>query len=304
MSEHDRGARPAPRTVTIGDREVTIERPSARKTSRAFAILRAVSKETGELVKRWGQIEEELADANVVTFDRVEAIANFGGPQPVTRRLEDGSQELVYDSDGKVATIPSALEMMSEEDWNAAGNVLRRRKSPDTWQVAAAVLAEASPEFEQNIYRLLALFTIPNDVVRTRRKDGTLPEYIDTVADELIDEAGADELMALAAIAGDVVDDAFRSKAREIGSSTLGKAFRLAGLDPERMKPQTPPDPTQTTIPGEEATPESRETPSSSRPTTSGDSPEPSPDGPSTTSSTPPPTSSELSAIGSSSIGG
>lgn len=287
-----------PRTLTIAGREVTIEPPSARKATRAFAILRGVSKELPDLIKAWGRFETEYEREHVTEIPRAEAMLRYGGPQPLHR---DG--EPVYNDAGELVTIPSGLDGMSDEAWEAVGNVLRRPRSPDTWQTATAVLADASEDVERNVYRLLALFTIPNDEVKRRRKDGSLPERIDEVVDELLDDAGADEVLELAAAAGEVVDGTFRAKAREIGATRLGKALRLLGVDPAATTPQTPQEPTQTpdSTHGQEPAAESTESASSSRPTSSSDSPADSPDGDPTPSSTPTTTSSEPSATGSSS---
>lgn len=305
MSDNGNGAgklddlEPGPRTLTLAGRQITVEPPSGRKAAQAFAILRGVSKELPGLVKAWGEFETSYEREHYAEVPRAEAMLRYGGPQPLHR---DG--EPVYNDAGELVTIPSGLDQMSDEAWESVDNMLRRPRSPDTWMTATAVLAEASEEVEENVYRLLALFTISNADVKHHRRAGTLKDHIADVVDDLLDDAGADELLELASVAGDVVDSAFRAKAREIGASRLGKALRLLGVDAEELKPQTPPEPTQT---GQEETSgkaeeeDSTPTPSSSRPTSFSDSPEPSPDGPPTPSSTPISSSSEPSAIGSTS---
>lgn len=298
MSESDAAApQSGPRTLTIAGRELTIEPPSGRKAAQAFALLRAVSRDLPELIRKWGEFEQQYEASHVVEFDRAEAMRRFGGPQPL---LSEG-EVLRNEVTGEALTVPSALDEMSDEAWEAIGNVYRTRRSPDWWMTAAAVFSDASEAVEENVYRLLALFTIPNADVKELRKNGRLKDRLDELVDELLDDAGADELMELAVVAGEVVDGTFTAKARSLGEGgRLGNALRLVGLSPTNR--QTPSEPTQTDRSSgtEEPSTPSTDTPSSSRPTSPTDSGEPS-GGPLTPSSTSDTSSSELSATGSSS---
>lgn len=284
-----------PRTLTIAGREVTVERVSARKASRAFAILRGVSDKLPAIVGRLGEASAEYERTHYIELDRAQAWRRYGAPTPL---VEDG--EFVRDGAGEIVTVPSGIASMSEDDWQAAGNKLRvPQEAPDEYKWAA-VFDRALELAEDHVYRLLALLTMSNDDVKRAWRAGTLKDDVDDLVEDLIDDAYADELLELAVVCGEVVDEQFTSKVRSLGTSRLGNALRLLGIDPTTMGSQTPQGPTQTPESTTSPTPTtSTAPPSSSTPASPGDTAESS-DGQSTTPSTPPSTSSELSAAGSS----
>lgn len=255
--------------VTIGGKDRLIERVSARKASRALAILRQLSREAPELQRALADFRREYEATNVIELDRAAARLRF---PPRAALNADG--EPVLDANGDVILIPSAVDRLTEEDWERSGHVLKVPASPSGAEVVAALFDRALELAESHVYRLLALFLMSNADVKAYRRDGSLDDRLAQEADDLLDDAMADEVMALAVVAGEVVEDQFRTKAAELGGR-LGNALRLVGME------WTPPT--------------SAPTPSTSRPTSSTPSPAPT-DGPPTTSSTPPTTSSSPSA--------
>lgn len=280
----------APSTrVQLGDREVTIERVSARKASSAFAILRAVGSKVPELVNRYGEFQQEYAETHALELDRAQAELRYGptpvvGPDGEPVRYPDtvdvdGRVER-HPRAGEVVVAPSQLAAMTDEAWESVDNKLRLPRSPSTGETVAALFPEVLDVAEEHVYRLLALFTMANADVKAHRRDGTLKDELDRRVDELLDDALADELLELAVVCGEVVESQFVVKAQSLGGR-LGNALRLVGLDPKT----TSPSPTT-------STPE----PSTTKPATSTDSPATS-DGERTTPSTPPTTSSPPSPL-------
>jgi len=246
MGENTAGPGPAQAaTLELGGRTVTIERVSQRKASVAFALLRGASGKVREVVHDWGRFQTEYEESHTVAIDRAMALLRYG-PRPI---VDDAGRPLVYPDRlegpdgsstphpraGQVVMSPSPLEAMTEEAWSAQGNMMRMPRSPSWAESAAAVLPAAIEHAEEEIYRLLALFTLSNEEVAVRRRDGTLRDELERRADELVDGCFADELVELAVVCGEVVDNAFRAKAAAIGGSRMGKALRLLGLNPARM---------------------------------------------------------------------
>lgn len=268
------GPAPGPRTVVLGNRTVTIERVSGRKASRAFAELRVIGRAVPELVKAAGRFRTEYEAANVIELDRARANLEYG-PRPLT---DDEGAVVTYPEGhpkaGDLVILDGPLANMTEEAWQAVGQKLTLPRSPSTGELVAAVFPEALDVAEDAVYRLLALFAMTNADVKSYRRDGTLKDKLDELADELLDDAGADELLELAVVAGEVIDDQFTRKANELGGR-LGNALRLLGVDPEHFRAQTTPEGPQTTNldDGETptTTPESTSSSSSSRPTSSTD---------------------------------
>lgn len=283
----ENGKPPTGRTVQIGGQPVTIERVGARKASRAFAILRGVSDKLPAIVGRLGEAAADYERTHYIELDRAQAWRRYGAAAPL---VEDG--ELVRDKDGNAVTIPSGLASMTEEDWQAAGHKLRvPQEAPDEYKWAA-VFDRALELAEDHVYALLALLTMSNDDVKAAWRGEGLEQAVADRVDELLDDAYADELLELAVVCGEVVDDQFRAKVRSLGASRLGNALRLLGIDPTKMGRQTPQEPTQTTDMEPSSTPPtSTETPSTTTPGSPGGSGASS-DGPPTTPSTPPSSSS------------
>lgn len=298
---------PMTRTVAVGDHEYTIERASGRKASRALALLKAISRAMPDLNAKMAAFTREFEETHYEELDRAKAALRWPARtlvdeenrpvlEPAT--LEDGSPN---PRAGERITVPSPLDGMTEADWERVGHVIRLPQSPDTLDVVLGLFGEAMDAAEENVYRLVALFTVSNADVKAWWKDGTFTERLDERADELLDDVLADDLMELAASIGEVVDAQFVTKARALTQGgRLGNLGRLIGLTPTEPAAQTPTTPT---TPGPEpmrvvSTEPSSDGPSTSTPTSSTASPAPT-DGQPTTSSTSPGTSSSPSSSGS-----
>lgn len=273
------------RTVTLGDATVVVERPSALKASRAFAILKGVGGHTRTITKEWTKFVAEHEAENYVELTRTQARLRFP-PRPI---LNPTTMMPARDEAGEVVYTPSVVEHMTDEDWAKSGEVLRLPESPTTPQIIAAVFPTAIELAEDQVYRLLALFTVPNDVLKQAWKGQGIDQVIDEAVDRLLG-GYFDELLELAVVCGEVVDENFTRKIEELGDRA-GKALRLIGI----KGPATTPAEPSTSSPSSEPT----STPSDSRPTSSTDGPASS-DGASTTPSAPRSTSSADSPIASS----
>lgn len=269
------------REVTLGGETVVVERPSALKASRAFAILKGVGGHTRTITKEWTKYVAEFEAENYVQLTRTQARLRFP-PRPI---LDPTTMQPVKDADGELVLTPSVVEHMTEEDWSKSGDVLTLPESPTTPQIVAAVFPTAIELAEDQVYKLLALFTIPNDTLRQAWKGQGIDPLLDEAVDRLLG-GFFDELLELAVVCGEVVDENFTRKVEQLGDRA-GKALRLIGIKGPASSSSSSPTSTPTS------------TPSDSRPTSSTDGPA-STDGASTTSSEPRSTSSTGSPIESS----
>lgn len=279
------GAAPptAPRELELGGKPYRLDRVSARKASRALALLRALSKAVPELQRSWARFRTSYEAENFIELDRAQAMLRYP-PQAAADAAGDPIREPATLPDGEpnprageLVMLPSPLDRMTETAWAEAGHRLRLPASPSTEELVVAILDEALEVGEDHVYRLLALFTLSNEEVARYHRDQTLDERLDERVDELLDNAMADELLELAVTAGELVESQFQAKAAKL-SGRLGNMGRLFG-----MAPTTRPT---TTAPAESPATTSTDGPSSSTPTSSTASPEPT-DGTPTPSSTP-----------------
>lgn len=281
---------PARHVVTLKGEERTLERPNGAKASRILAELRGMSGAANQISAAIGEFTRAYEASNFVELDPAEARYR-NPPRPL---LDTETGNVIVEPpelDGKpnprageVVMLPSRVDTITAEEWQASGGKLRLRATPSQPELIAAVLPQALELAEDRLYRILALFVIPNGELKQARKAGTLEDLLDETVTEVIFDAYFDELLELAVVAGELVDHHLMRKARELGDRA-GNALRLLGLGPKR--------PTQATT-----TETPSDSPATSTPSSSPDSPESS-DGPPTPSSTPPTTSSPTSAASS-----
>lgn len=285
---------PTSTTIELGGKSVTIERVSARKASTALALMRHLSAAMPGLQTELAEFRRRYERENVLELDRVQArmrnparpmVDSDGNLILTERKVNDAGEVLV--EGGRPVMLPSPVDRMSEEDWQQAGGVYRVPSTPATYEIVAALFSTALEVAEEHVYKLLALFTMPNEEVARRRKDNSLLEHLAVLADELVDDNFADELLELAVVAGEVVDTQFKSKLATL-EGRVGKVLALVGIKTEKKVTPTTDAPT------------SSDGSSSSTPSSSTDSPANTPAGPPTPSSSSP-TSSSSSSDGSSS---
>lgn len=285
MSTTLEAARPSPRsrgTVAVGGRDYIIERPSARKSSSAFRLLRAVSATVKAVTAELGKFDREYAQDHVIELDRAQARMRYprrpllnedAGPVLEPPTIGEGDDRRPNPRAGELVMAPSPLDSLTEADWERAGHVLRLPEAPSTVERVGAVFDLAMEQAEEELYRLLALFTIPNADVKALRREGRLDEELDRRADELVDDGGLEELLELAVVIGEVIDDQFRSKADELGKGRLGNALRLLGIDLPTSSTEETPEAPQTTSETPQTTGSTNgQASSSSRPLSSSDS--------------------------------
>jgi hypothetical protein len=197
---------------------------------------------------------------NYIELDRAQATLRYGAPVAV----QTVSGDFVRDEDGKLETVPSPILAMSEEAWAQSGHKLRLPKSPTETEILWALFPDVFEQAENLITQLLALVLMPNQDVKRYARDGSLDEMMQEAGDELLDDALGDELLEVAAAAGEVIDDQLIRKARALNADgRLGKLGSLIGMEPttttsspgtptpEPMPPSSSDSPEQ----GSEATP-------------------------------------------------
>lgn len=270
-------------TVHLNGQPYTIERLSSRKSSRALAIIKAITRETDKVEKAMAQFNNEYGRTHYEEYDRVQTrmlypakllVDENGEPIREPAELPNGEPN---PRAGEQVWAPSIVDQITDEEWEAAGGIFRDPRRPEGYEVWLHVLPIALEAAEEEVYKLLALFLMSNEEVKDAWKAGTWKEALQAKADWLLDETFGDEILELAVACSERVDDQFVRKARNLGGR-LGNLGRLAGM--ANPLGQTTPS---TTIPSDEPTPQpSPSTPNSSTPS------QPPTDGDPTPLSTPP----------------
>lgn len=272
------------KVVTVGEETIRLEPFSGRKAIRVIRTIEHITKGVPEILDRWADFTREYEARNVTEVDRATA-RHFYGPRPIYESepvLADDGKTVVTDAYGEplVRRVPrmdsnnqvvlgaDPLAHMTDADWEASGNRLRLPKSPNQGEQIAAVFPMALDLAEEEVLKLLAVLATPNAELKRKSRDGSLKEYLAARADELID-APATDLLELAVVAGEMVDEQFTTKVRELGGR-LPNALRLLGLSKSQDKTSS-----ETTSKSESS--ETKPTPSTASPSpTDGDRAEPS----------------------------
>lgn len=286
MTDRNEGAGNAgARTVTIAGKPIPIENVGARKANVAFQLLKRVTRRTEDLTAEWDAAIAGYRVAHTDRLSRVQARVEYP-PRPIITPEGD----LKRDADGELVYQPSIVDRMTEADWEASGNVLEVPRNPQPIDLVPRLLPKALDAAEEDVYALLTLFTMTNEAVKMARKsEGGIKAELQKRCDDLLDDAMFDELMELAVVVAETVDDQFRRKAEELGER-LGKIGGLIGLNRDSTSSTLPDGPDSPPL-----EPTSLSSPNTT-PTSSTDSPAPTPDGAPKTSSTPNGISSSHSA--------
>lgn len=231
-------------TVRIGDEDRRIEPFSARKVNRALKLLRYIGEAVPDILSKRAEFIRTYEQENAVEIDRAQAIIRYGAPIPVLGPEGD----VVRNEDGSPVTVKAPIMEMGEEAWVAAGQKLRLPQSPDVGAQTFALLPMVQDRAEHLLYQLLALVLMPNSDVRKHDRDGSLFDRtqdgvlveggegkLRADAEDLLDEARPEQLLELAVVAGEIVDDQIIGRAREL-RERLGNALRLFGLSPDQAK--------------------------------------------------------------------
>jgi hypothetical protein len=257
------------REAKVGDRTIRIEAFSGRKGIQVLRAIEHIADGVPLIQDRWATYTREYEDRHTEDLDRAFARSQYG-PEPMMREdpvVEDGKaltdalgrplvrREPVMDSEGRIVMGHDPLGHMTEEDWAASGNKLRRPRTPRVEEQIVAILPMALELAEEQIAKLLGLIAMSNSDIKRYGREGSLWEKAAELGDDLLD-ADLNELVELAVVAGESLRDEYQMKVRDRLGERMGAMLRLLGLDVGAGR-------------------ESSETRSTTSPTSSTDSPTP-----------------------------
>jgi hypothetical protein len=230
------------RQVTVGDETITLEPFSGRKAIRVIRTIERITKGVPAILEEWARFTREYTENNVTEMDRATAHHYFR-PDVLTEEVpmvgDDGNAMVATDGtpltysrpmlrDGEAMLGPDPLAHLTDADWVASGNKLRLPRSPSFEERVMAVFPSALDLAEDEVTQLLAVLATPNKELKRHARDGSLGDYIKERADDLLD-APATDLMELAVASGEMVDEQFSAKLKELGDRAPN-VLRLLGL--------------------------------------------------------------------------
>jgi hypothetical protein len=262
--------------VTVNGNIIRIESFSARKGLRILRLLEHTAKGVPEIQTAWANYTRDYEATHTIDLDRAMARSQYP-PSPLLREepvLIDGiaqadangrplvRREPMFGEDGKVLVGPDPLGHITEADWAASGNKLREPKSPSSAEQIVAVLPLAIELAEDEVAKLLGLIAMTNSDVKRYGKENldTLWEKAAEYGDEIL-EAPMEQVVELAVVAGECVQETYMVKVVERLGERLTSIARLVGMDVSAR-----------TAPGKQT---SSTEASTTSPTSSTDSPEP-----------------------------
>src|SRR3954452_7711118 len=230
-------------TVSVGGRNVTVGEFSGRKGARLLRLLEHVGKEFPDIQREMQRYTHEYEATHTIDIDRALARVEFP-PQAMMREepvMEDGvavcddagrpliRREPVTDTDGKPIPGIDPLGHLSEEDWKASGNKLRRPRSPSDIEVFMAIFPQVLDVAEDEDAKLLGLVAMADEEGARRGKDRSLWDEVAAQGDALLD-APIHELAELLIAAVEVVGYQLRTKVRDRLGERLTNAAESIGL--------------------------------------------------------------------------
>jgi len=232
------------REVRVGDSTIRIEPFSGRKGIQALRAIDYISNAVPDIQKKWARYTTEYEATHTINIDRALARAEIR-PEPLLEEQpvldEDGIplcdaqdrplvRRVPMMRDGQVVMGPDPLGHLSEQDWAASGNMLRRPRSPRAEEQVLVILPDVLAAAEDQLAKLLGLIAMSNKDVKRAGRDGTLWEKAAEIGDEILD-ADLNEIVELAVVAGESLREEFRVKIRERLGERLVQVARLFGFD-------------------------------------------------------------------------
>jgi hypothetical protein len=232
--------------VVVGDRTIRIEDFSARKGLRVLRLLEHTANGVPAIQKRWGEYTREYEDTHTVDLDRTAARAQYP-PRPLMREEpvidEDNNvrtdalgrpmvrREPVLGPDGEVLVGPDPLGHITDADWAASNNKLRQPRSPSFAEQVVAILPLAIELAEDEVSKMLGLIAMPNGDVRRHGREGldALWDKAAELGDEILD-APMDQVIELAVVAGESVEETYRLKVVDRLGGRLTAIAKLFGI--------------------------------------------------------------------------
>jgi hypothetical protein len=187
--------------VQISGKTVTVERFTLAKAMRVITLLQLIQKQVPDVTKEWAIYRKQYADEYATEIDRIDAKARFGG----------------------------ALDDITDDEWERAGQKLKIPGTPSTAEVFFQMAPTIYEKAEQVTLRLLGLIAMPNDTVNRYVASGDIWERVDELVDELIKPAALDEIMELGLVAAEVIDGQVLAKAQSV-RERAGNVARLLGF--------------------------------------------------------------------------
>jgi hypothetical protein len=209
-------------TVTINGAEHEVQRFVLVKALRVITLLNVIQRLLPEGTEQLGEFISAYRRTHVEELDRVQAKLRYGGEIPV---VQDGKP--VLDPKGEVVTIRSPIDLLTEDDWNRAGQVYRRAEDPPVAAMVAAILPSVAENAERPLLRLLAVCIIDNDDFRRFVHNETWEEEADRVSRDVLEGAYFEEVIELAAVVADVLEGSALAKMREVAGKFRGLLGRL-----------------------------------------------------------------------------
>lgn len=232
-------------TVKIGDRDVTIPEFSGFRALEIAGALADISDGVPEIQKGIADFTREYERDNVAEMERTFALFQFGAER---------------------------LQGITEEDWQANGNMLRLPKSPTTQEIVWSVFPKAYRFARLELLRLAALFEASDQELEEwdEANDVDIGEKLLERGRAIAHESKGTQLLELIVAGAERVQTEFGDKIAEIGGR-LGNVLRLFGWTPADTEaeidtpepaptPDTPAEPVKPTAPPP-ATPEPTPTP-------------------------------------------
>lgn len=192
-------------TVQIGGEAHTLQDFMAFKSLTAMRLVADVEEAFREVLKVGAEFRRQFEADNYVSIPRAEARRQMR-PLPlarqVQRQLEDGTIELsegpILDEHGQAVLGPDPLGHLTEQDWAAAGNVLRVPDTPPKELEMAAMLPKGFQLARKQVLRILALVITSNrDLEQWDTAAEDIDAKLDAAAAKLLHDARLDELIRL-----------------------------------------------------------------------------------------------------------
>lgn len=232
--------------VQLSSRTVQIKDFSGRKAVRVLRTLDKIAEAAPEIQGIWQQYIKDYEASNTVDLDRAFARAQYH-PEPIFREepvvIDDvimydrlgnpliRRMPILDERTGAPMLGPDPLGHLSEQDWQASGNKLKRPRTPTTQECFVKVFPKMIELAEKQMASLFGLVCMSNDDISrySREGDDVIRQKIAEAGDELLDEP-FDKLIELGVVCGEVISEQYQENILGKLGPRINMMLNLVGI--------------------------------------------------------------------------
>jgi hypothetical protein len=165
-----------------------------------------------DLARKRTAFVQRYKEENKEQLTRGQARMRF---QPIP--ILGADDEVVIGENGKPVLMDSPVDRLTEQDWQAMGNVLTLYPNPSDTEIGLEILDDVLDRAYEPFVQIIGLVLAKNDAVLKHKRDQDLPAWLMEQGEDTLAAADLGELIELTVTAVEVANTQVRDKLAQLG---------------------------------------------------------------------------------------